>query len=151
VAALRKANLSFRLRLHSGLRQSGDRFAVGFDAGLKPRSISEAKTDPSPFGKLRVRMTMSKRGASGYGITRTGNGNSWIAAEREWHLEVGSASSGSFDFATDDETVSRFAQDDNVLRMMTMPTKNASVSRDDCKNRQRQERNTGVSPLRNRR
>jgi hypothetical protein len=28
--------------LRSGLRQSGDRFAVGFDAGLKPGSIPEA-------------------------------------------------------------------------------------------------------------
>jgi len=33
---------SFRLRLHSGLRQSGGRFATAFDAGLKPRSTLEA-------------------------------------------------------------------------------------------------------------
>jgi hypothetical protein len=29
---------SLRLRLHSGLRQSGGRFAAVLDAGLKPRS-----------------------------------------------------------------------------------------------------------------
>ena len=34
---------SLRLRLHSGLRQSGGRIAAVLDAGLKPRSTSEAK------------------------------------------------------------------------------------------------------------
>jgi hypothetical protein len=34
---------SLRLRLRSSLRQSGGRFAALLDAGLKPRSTSEAK------------------------------------------------------------------------------------------------------------
>jgi hypothetical protein len=34
--------------LRSGLRQNGNRFAVGFDAGLKPRSISETKAEADP-------------------------------------------------------------------------------------------------------
>lgn len=38
----RRIDQSLRLRLRSGLRQSGGRFAAGFDAGLKPGSFSGA-------------------------------------------------------------------------------------------------------------
>ena len=43
--------------LYSCLRQSGDRFAVGFDAGLKPRSTLEATaTANTNAGVLPLRL-----------------------------------------------------------------------------------------------
>jgi hypothetical protein len=45
---------SLRLRLCSGLRQSGSRFCGGgFDAGLKPRSTLEAKATATAKNKYR--------------------------------------------------------------------------------------------------
>ena len=57
---------SLRLRLHSGLRQSGGRFAAVLDAGLKPRSTSEA-TAKAVASLGRNDMSWGGMGTTGFG------------------------------------------------------------------------------------
>ena len=85
--------------LRSGLRQSGDRFAVGFDAGLKPRSISEATATATATATARTRARARAR-ADPCGMT---------------NKRAGKGKSRSFDSVVDDETVGNFAQDDISL------------------------------------
>jgi hypothetical protein len=86
---MRNANWSFRLRLHSGLRQSGSRFAVAFYG-------------PTEVGPFRVRSVASD----------DDRGFAFVAKGQT--VLVSLASSGSFDCADHDSAVICFAQDDGV-------------------------------------
>ena len=63
---MRNANWSFRLRLHSGLRQSGSRFAVAFYG-------------PTEVGPFRVRSVASDEGRDLRKQVKSSFGSAWWA------------------------------------------------------------------------